>query len=82
MLLALRVPVASLARWALLEVGLRLLSYAVVIRAFPGQPHYVFLLACVSDFVLYELRMRLEFGTYPIVRMARGLARGAWRRQP
>jgi hypothetical protein len=36
---------------------------------FPDRPHYVFFIACVTDFVLYETRMRLQFGFFPIVRL-------------
>lgn len=71
MVLSLKTSMGSLGRWALLEVALRFLSYAVVIALFPGKPHYVFLLACVSDFVLYETRMRLVFGFLPIQRLLR-----------
>lgn len=71
MVLSLKTSMGSLGRWALLEVALRFLSYAVVIVLFPGKPHYVFLLACVSDFVLYETRMRLVFGFFPIHRLLR-----------
>lgn len=71
MVLSLKTSMGSLGRWALLEVALRFLSYGVVIVLFPGKPHYVFLLACVSDFVLYETRMRLVFGFFPIQRLLR-----------
>ncbi|MDM0006669.1 polysaccharide biosynthesis protein [Variovorax sp. J22G73] len=71
MVLSLKTSMGSLGRWALLEVALRFLSYGVVIVLFPGKPHYVFLLACVSDFVLYETRMRLVFGFFPIYRLLR-----------
>ncbi|KAF1048068.1 polysaccharide biosynthesis protein [Xylophilus sp.] len=76
MLLALRTPVASLGRWALAEVAVRLLSYGAVALLFPGRPHYVFFLACGTDLALYEVRMRLAFGIFPITR----LTRGAWQR--
>lgn len=69
MVLSLKTSMGSLGRWALLEVALRLLSYGVVIVLFPGRPHYVFFIACVSDFVLYETRMRLQFGFFPITRV-------------
>jgi hypothetical protein len=72
MLLALKSPVAALGGWALLEVALRLVSYGVVVSVFPGKPHYVFFIAFVSDFLLYEVRMRALFGFYPIVRLVRG----------
>lgn len=72
MQLSLTTPMDALARWALLEVVLRLASYAVVVPLFPDRPHYVFLVACVSDFVLYEVRMRRQFGFYPFVRLVRG----------
>lgn len=72
MQLSLVTPMGMLGRWALLEVALRLLSYALVVPLFPGKPHYVFFLACVTDFVLYEVRMRRQFGFYPIVRLVRG----------
>jgi O-antigen/teichoic acid export membrane protein len=72
MLLALKTPMGALGGWALLEVVLRLLSYGVVVSIFPGKPHYVFFIACVSDFLLYEVRMRALFGFYPIVRLACG----------
>ncbi|MFM9923789.1 polysaccharide biosynthesis protein [Variovorax sp. H27-G14] len=71
MVLSLKTSMGSLGRWALLEVALRFVSYAVVIVLFPGKPHYVFLLACVSDFVLYETRMRLVFGFFPLQRLLR-----------
>lgn len=73
MQLSLATPMDALARWAALEVLLRLLSYALVVPLFPDKPHYVFLLACVSDFVLYEVRMRRQFGFYPFVRLVRAL---------
>lgn len=76
MLLALRSPVASLGLWALLEVLLRLLSYAAVAAVFPGKPHYVFFAACFTDLAIYEVRMRIAFGVFPIARMVRG----AWGR--
>jgi O-antigen/teichoic acid export membrane protein len=72
MLLALKSPVSALGGWALLEVALRLVSYGVVVSVFPGKPHYVFFIAFVSDFLLYEVRMRALFGFYPIVRLVRG----------
>jgi hypothetical protein len=59
----------SLGQWALLEVALRLASYVVVASLFPGKPHYVFFIACLSDFALYETRMRLHFGFFPIARL-------------
>lgn len=71
MVLSLKTSMGSLGRWALLEVTLRLLSYGVVILLFPGRPHYVFFIACLSDFALYETRMRLQFGFFPIVRLLR-----------
>ncbi len=71
MVLSLKTSMGSLGRWALLEVALRFVSYAVVIVLFPGKPHYVFLLACVSDVVLYETRMRLVFGFFPLQRLLR-----------
>jgi len=72
MLLALKSPMSVLGGWALLEVVLRLLSYGVVVSVFPGKPHYVFFIAFVSDFLLYEVRMRALFGFYPFVRLIRG----------
>lgn len=71
MVLSLKTSMGSLGRWALLEVALRLLSYGAVILLFPGRPHYVFFIACLSDFALYETRMRLQFGFFPIVRLLR-----------
>jgi O-antigen/teichoic acid export membrane protein len=71
MVLSLKTSMGSLGRWALLEVALRLLSYGAVIMLFPGRPHYVFFIACLSDFALYETRMRLQFGFFPIVRLLR-----------
>lgn len=71
MVLSLKTSMGSLGRWALLEVALRFMSYGVVIVLFPAKPHYVFLLACVSDLVLYETRMRLVFGFFPIYRLLR-----------
>jgi O-antigen/teichoic acid export membrane protein len=68
-LLALNSPMGSLGRWALLEVALRLLSYGIVVSIFPYKPHYVFFLACVSDFLLYEIRMRSQFGFFPFIRL-------------
>ena len=44
-------------------------SYAAVVALFPDKPHYVFFLACLSDLALYETRMRLHFGFFPIVRL-------------
>jgi hypothetical protein len=69
MVLSLKTSMGSLGRWALLEVALRLASYGAVVAVFPDKPHYVFFLACLSDFVLYETRMRLHFGFFPIVRL-------------
>jgi hypothetical protein len=74
MVLSLNTSMGSLSRWALLEVVLRLLSYAVVVALFPDKPHYVFFLACVSDFALYETRMRVAFGFFPFMRLL-GLSR-------
>jgi O-antigen/teichoic acid export membrane protein len=71
MLLSLNVPMGTLGRWALLEVALRMASYGVVIVLFPDRPHYVFFIAFVSDFLLYELRMRALFGFFPLVRLLR-----------
>jgi O-antigen/teichoic acid export membrane protein len=71
MVLSLKTSMGSLGRWALLEVALRFASYGVVIVLFPARPHYVFLLACVSDLVLYETRMRLVFGFFPLYRLLR-----------
>ncbi|MET3177421.1 UNVERIFIED_ORG: O-antigen/teichoic acid export membrane protein [Variovorax guangxiensis] len=73
MVLSLKTSMGSLGRWALLEVALRLASYGAVAVLFPGKPHYVFFIACVTDFVLCETRMRLHFGFFPILRL---LARG------
>lgn len=42
-----------------------------MISLFPDKPHYVFFIAFVTDFVLYELRMRALFGFFPIVRLLR-----------
>lgn len=72
MLLALKSPMSVLGGWALLEVVLRLLSYGVVVSVFPDKPHYVFFIAFVSDFLLYEVRMRALFGFYPFMRLIRG----------
>ena len=72
MQLALKTPMGALGRWALLEVALRLASYAVVVPLFPAKPHYVFFMACLTDFVLYEVRMRRQFGFYPFMRLVRG----------
>jgi O-antigen/teichoic acid export membrane protein len=72
MLLALKTPVSTLGYWAMAEVALRLLSYAVVVAVFPGKPHYVFFLAAFSDLVLYEVRMRALLGFFPLVRLVRG----------
>ncbi|MGJ7530235.1 polysaccharide biosynthesis protein [Variovorax sp. GB1P17] len=69
MVLSLNTSMGSLGRWALLEVVLRFLSYGVVVALFPDKPHYVFFLACVSDFALYETRMRLAFGFFPFMRL-------------
>jgi O-antigen/teichoic acid export membrane protein len=71
MLLSLNVPMGTLGRWALLEVALRMASYGVVLALFPDRPHYVFLVAFFSDFLLYELRMRALFGFFPLVRLLR-----------
>lgn len=68
-MLSLKTSMGSLGRWALLEVALRLSSYAAVVALFPERPHYVFFIACLSDFALYETRMRLHFGFFPIVRL-------------
>lgn len=69
MVLSLKTSMVSLGQWALLEVALRLASYVAVAALFPGKPHYVFFIACVSDFVLYETRMRQQFGFFPVVRL-------------
>ncbi len=71
MLLSLNTAMGSLGRWALLEVALRMASYGLVILVFPDKPHYVFFIAFVSDFLLYELRMRALFGFFPLVRLLR-----------
>jgi O-antigen/teichoic acid export membrane protein len=71
MVLALNATMGSLGRWTLLEVALRMASYGVVISLFPDKPHYVFFVAFVSDFLLYELRMRALFGFFPLVRLLR-----------
>ena len=36
---------------------------------FPGKPHYVFFIACATDLALYETRMRLHFGFFPLLRL-------------
>jgi hypothetical protein len=69
MVLSLKTSMGSLGAWALVEVSLRLASYGAVVMVFPDRPHYVFFIACVTDFVLYETRMRLQFGFFPIVRL-------------
>jgi O-antigen/teichoic acid export membrane protein len=69
MVLSLKTSMGSLGAWALVEVALRLASYGAVVMVFPDRPHYVFFIACVTDFVLYETRMRLQFGFFPIVRL-------------
>lgn len=71
MVLSLNATMGSLGRWTLLEVGLRMASYGVVISLFPDKPHYVFFVAFVTDFLLYELRMRAQFGFFPLVRLLR-----------
>ncbi|MCY1516894.1 hypothetical protein D9M68_515530 [compost metagenome] len=70
-MLSLNATMGSLGWWTLLEFALRLASYGVVISLFPDKPHYVFFIAFVTDFVLYELRMRALFGFFPIVRLLR-----------
>jgi O-antigen/teichoic acid export membrane protein len=82
MVLSLKTSMGSLGRWALLEVALRLASYAVVVALFPQKPHYVFFIACVSDLALYETRMRLQFGFFPIARLLAPLAPFARRSAP
>lgn len=67
--LSLKTSMGSLGGWALLEVALRLASYGAVVAVFPSRPHYVFFIAVVTDFVLYETRMRRQFGFFPIVRL-------------
>lgn len=69
MVLSLQTSMGSLGRWALLEVALRLASYGAVVAVFPDKPHYVFFIACLSDLALYETRMRLQFGFFPIARL-------------
>jgi O-antigen/teichoic acid export membrane protein len=71
MVLALNATMGSLGRWTLLEVALRMASYGVVIALFPDKPHYVFFVAFVTDFLLYELRMRALFGFFPLVHLLR-----------
>jgi O-antigen/teichoic acid export membrane protein len=71
MVLALNATMGSLGWWALLEVALRMASYGVVISLFPDKPHCVFFVAFVSDFLLYELRMRALFGFFPLMRLLR-----------
>ena len=71
MVLSLNTPVNSLGRWALAEVALRLFSYGAVVSVFPDKPHYVFFVACVFDFLLYEIRMRSLLGFLPFVRLVR-----------
>ena len=70
-MLSLNATMGSLGWWTLLEFALRIASYGVVISLFPDKPHYVFFIAFVTDFVLYELRMRALFGFFPIVRLLR-----------
>ncbi|KQX21951.1 polysaccharide biosynthesis protein [Variovorax sp. Root434] len=69
MVLSLKTSMGSLGRWALLEVALRLASYVAVAAMFPGKPHYVFFIACATDLALYETRMRLHFGFFPLLRL-------------
>lgn len=71
MLLSLNTSMGSLGRWALLEVVLRMASYGLVMLLFPGKPHYVFFIAFFSELLLYELRMRAQFGFFPLVRLLR-----------
>lgn len=66
MLLALRAPLRSLRRWALLEVLLRAAAYALVLWRFPGRPHYVFFVVCGIELAVYEWRMRRQFGRLPL----------------
>ncbi|MET3493603.1 polysaccharide biosynthesis protein [Variovorax boronicumulans] len=70
-LLSLNTSMGSLGRWALLEVVLRMAAYGVVMLLFPGKPHYVFFIAFFSELLLYELRMRAQFGFFPLVRLLR-----------
>lgn len=74
MVLQLHTPVGSLGRWAFAEVLIKLALYAAIAVIDPARPHYVFLFACVSEFLIYEIRMRALWGFSPFARLI-GLTR-------
>lgn len=78
MLLALHAPMASLRRWAVLELALRLAAYALVLRLVPERPHLVFLPAFVVELAVYEWRMRARFGVFPLLALLGSRGRRPW----
>lgn len=71
MLLQLHSGMNRLGHWAGVELALKSFSYLVCFHFFPSYPHYVFFLAFIYEFLLLEIRMKMAWGHFPILRLFR-----------